>query len=94
MTFFNPVGAAYVQGTTVQQRQDTDKARQGRKSAELQRNSALTDDPVEHQVESPDTLAAIGDDQTHQDQRKRKNAPHEKEEEPNNEEPPRLDLTA
>lgn len=94
MTFFNPVGAAYVQGTTVQQRQSTDKARQGRKSAELQKNSALTDDQLEHQVESPDTLAAIGDDQTHQEQQKPKEQGHEKQEETKEDDSPGLDLTA
>ena len=93
MSQINPFTGSILQSPQVQRQQAADKDRQVRKAQERTKNTALTDDQTEHQVESSEELAAVKDDQRHQRRFKRpkhtgKTSPEDKDEDPH------LDLTA
>ena len=80
MTFFNinPLTGASLQGGQVQeQQQAAEKARQVRRAQSLARDVGAEGDRFEHQVESPEQVAATRDQQNPQDgSGKRKHKQH------------------
>jgi hypothetical protein len=62
MTNINPFSGAIAQSTQVQQRASAENQRQLRRMQNLDRNSGLQGDRLEHQVESSDASPNAGDD--------------------------------
>lgn len=93
MSQINPFIGSAIQATGVQRTAATEKDRQLRRSADLQKNAGLTSDRFEHAVESAEALDPIHDEQKKDPKKKRQ--PHKQsKEQPHDEEEPRLDLTA
>jgi len=61
MTQINALTGAIAQGTQIKQTQSASRDRQIRRTQNLGKNSALTGDELEHQVESSDALHGIND---------------------------------
>lgn len=81
MTSINPFSGYIAQATAVERTQASDKTRQVRRTQELSKNVATRDDEMEHQVESSDQIAAIHDDQSHQEQQPGHQQPKSKKDE-------------
>jgi hypothetical protein len=95
MTFLNPLTGSIAQSTQVQRQQSVDKDQQLRRVQEQSRNSAARNDQFEHSVESPEELTPLNDKQPQSDQRRRKQTKHHPDiRDDENDENPRLDLTA
>lgn len=62
MTQFNPLTGAILQSPMVQQQQSSEKTSQIRRSQQLEKNAALEEDELEHQVESSEELTPTDDD--------------------------------
>jgi hypothetical protein len=94
MSQINPFTGSILQTTQAQRLQATDKDRQVRRAREIVKNSALTEDQLEHQVESSEELTPTDKEQKHERRFKRPkhHAPDPKSK-PDDEEP-HLDLTA
>ena len=60
MTQINPFVGSVVQASGVQRTQASEKDRQLRRVADLQKNAGLTGDRFEHAVESAEALDQIG----------------------------------
>jgi hypothetical protein len=71
MSQINPFTGSILQSTQAQRQQATEKDRQVRRAQEQVRNSSLTEDTVEHQVESSEELHPVQDDQRHERRFKR-----------------------
>ena len=72
MTQLNPLTGSVLGGAQAQHQVETEKTRQVRRSQALQKNVALQDDQLEHQVESSEELSPIHDqEQGHENQRRR-----------------------
>jgi hypothetical protein len=91
MSSINPFSGYVGQAASVEQTQAVEKSRQVRRSAELSKKLATRDDEMEHQVESSDEIVAIHDEQGSQQQDRPRQQQTKGEDE---EEPPRLDVTA
>ncbi len=99
MTQINPFTGSILQAPTVQRQQAAQKDRQLRRVSDLEKNAALDDDQLEHQVESSDVVAPVhADDEHHEQKRKSKKrladsnraATSNDDDQP----PPHVDLTA
>lgn len=86
----NPFSGYLAQGSHVERTQATDKSRQIRRAQQLSRDVALRDDEMEHQVESSDAPSALKDDDAGAGQQQYP----QQHEEPGEETPPHLDITA
>jgi hypothetical protein len=74
MTQINPLAGSIVQSPMVQRQQAAEKDRQVRQARDVEKNSALHGDELEHQVESAQAITPIHDDGSH-DPRARKRFP-------------------
>jgi hypothetical protein len=92
MSQINPFTGSILQSTQVQRQQATDKDRQVRRAHDKVRNSALTEDQIDHQVESTDELHPIQPEQRHE--RRFKRPRHQPNADPEAGEESGLDLTA
>jgi hypothetical protein len=92
MTQVNPFIGSAIQATGVQRTQASEKDRQLRRAADIQKDSALSGDRFEHAVESGEELAPMHDEQK-QDSKKRRHHKPPKPEQPDDADP-HLDLTA
>jgi len=77
----NPMSSSILQTGQVQRTQAAEKDRQARRITEMTKNVALADDRLEHQVESSDTAAVIGDEQKKDQQPREKKKHHPKDDE-------------
>lgn len=96
MSQINPFTGAVAVTPQQQRLQSIDKALQLRKSQALAKNSAATTGDADHQVENPDAIVSIHEDDQHP-QRQKQQPRHPGDPAPAdqaNDEPPRLDLTA
>jgi hypothetical protein len=75
MSQINPFTGSILQSPVVQRQQAAEKDRQVRRAQDVEKNAALTDDRLEHQVESSDAPAAVHDEDS-PDPRKRKRPGH------------------
>ena len=72
MSQINALTGAIAQGTQIKQTQSASRDRQIRRTQNLGKNSALTGDELEHQVESSDALHGINDrNDSYQPQKRR-----------------------
>jgi hypothetical protein len=86
MTQFNPLTGSILQSAYVARQQAASKAAQIRRSQQLQRNVAVRDDEMEHQVESAEELTPTKDGEAGKGkQKKKKDSGDDK---------PHVDLTA
>jgi hypothetical protein len=92
MTYINPLIAPIAQGPQAQ-RAAAGKERQIARAQALTKNSAAEGDTLEHQVESADGLSAVGDDQPKNGQ-PRQQPRERKPTDADDDEKPRLDVTA
>lgn len=75
MSQIHPFAGAIAQTPQVQRLAAGDRDMQVRKAAERARTTGYTDQPTDEFVESADAVAAVGDDQHQQDQRRKKGRP-------------------
>lgn len=95
MDIINPLAGSYAQSTQVQRQQSADKQRQVRRTQVVQKNVALQDDQLEHQVESSEELPPLHDEQPeHEQQKRRKRGGADTNADENEDDHPHLDLTA
>jgi hypothetical protein len=92
MSQINPFTGSILQSTQAQRQQAAERDRQVRRANEQARNSALTQDTTEHQVESSEELHSVQDEQRHE--RRFKRSKHKPKAKAADDEKPRLDLTA
>ena len=71
MLQINPFTGSVVQTPQVQRQQSAQKATQLRRAADAEKDSALREDQLDHQVESSEALSAIHDDAQRRDTKKR-----------------------
>lgn len=78
MTQFNPLSGSILQTSLVQQQASADKTAQLRRSQVLEKNAAVEDDEMEHQVESGEEVTPTDDgNDTHgQNAKKRRKTPY------------------
>ncbi|HEY1686322.1 MAG TPA: hypothetical protein VGG19_16260 [Tepidisphaeraceae bacterium] len=78
MSQLNPLSGAILQTGYVQQQQSAEKSAQLRRSQELEKDAALEDDELEHQVESSGEETPIddGNDKRGGDFKKNKKKPY------------------
>ncbi|MDB5301300.1 MAG: hypothetical protein JWO87_2963 [Phycisphaerales bacterium] len=89
MSQLNPLSGSILGSVQAQRQMAVDKERQLRRARALEKNIAARDDELEHQVESSEEVQGVRDEAEEQrDERKRK--PPQKQDD----EKPRLDLTA
>lgn len=93
MTQFNPLTGSILQSAQVARQQAATKAAQLRRAQQLEKNVALRDDELEHQVESSEALTPAHDGQQEQ-HRQGGRDPHGAPKPPAGDEPPHIDLTA
>jgi hypothetical protein len=95
MTQINPFVGSVVQSTQVQRQQAAAKDRDVRKAREMEKNLALQDDQLEHQVESSEELKAIREERPsdHRRDRKQEHHQHQKQQQ-TDQDKPNLDVTA
>jgi hypothetical protein len=96
MSQINPLTGSILQTGQVQRQQSADKDRQVRRAVEQTKNAELADDQLEHQVESSEELQPIQKEPKQDRQFKRSKHPHAQPapDESDEDEKPRLDLTA
>lgn len=94
MSQINPFIPAAIQGTHAQSKPSASKERQIRRSQNLGKNSGLSGDELEHQVESPDALHAISDQSDSYHPHKRRDPKAPKKADDDLDVPPRVDFTA
>lgn len=95
MSQINPFTGSILQTTQAQRLQADDKDRQVRRAAERVKNAALTDDELDHQVESSDHVTATNPEE--QRDRKFKRPTHRGKHDASDDaddDTPRLDVTA
>jgi len=90
MTQINSFTGSILQSTQVQRQQSAAKDREVRQMREKEKNIALRDDEMDHQVESSEELKHIREERRSDHQRGRKHQPHT----PHLDEENKLDLTA
>jgi hypothetical protein len=93
MSQINPFVGSVLQAPGVQRSQASDKDRQLRRAADLEKNAGLSEDRFEHAVESSEEVDPIHDEQKQDPKKKRQPHKQPTEEQQANEEPG-LDLTA
>jgi hypothetical protein len=96
MSQINPFVGSILQSTQAQRQQATERDRQVRRARDTAKDSALTGDQLEHQVESSEELAPIHEEEKQERRFKRPSHqpdPQDKDEAPPDDKP-RLDLTA
>lgn len=96
MTQINPLAGAIAQTPQAARLAQIDRDEQLRKALERNRATGLTDQRTDEYVEGADAVEAVGDDDQHRDEmrrRKRRQATHESAE-PEDPNPPRLDIRA
>ena len=93
MSQINPFTGAIIQSTQVQQTKSTSHDKHIRRVQNLNKNSGLTGDQLEHQVESTDALHPAADRDSYQPQQKppHKQKPRQQDE---SDPPKNVDLTA
>jgi hypothetical protein len=94
MSQIDPFTASVMQAPYVQRQQATEKDRQTRRAQELEKDAALAEDELEHQVESSEELAPIHEQQKQDRDFKRSKHEHAQETDEETGEEPHLDLTA
>jgi hypothetical protein len=94
MSQIDPYLGSILQLPYVQQQAATDKDRQVRRASDLEKDAALAEDQLEHQVESSEELAPINEQQKQNRDFKRSKHEHSNEDEEETGEEPHLDLTA
>jgi hypothetical protein len=96
MSQINPFAGSILQSTQAQRHQATERDHQVRRAHESSKNSALSADELEHQVESSEELTPIHEDDKHERRFKRR-APHKSDGQTEEQPPegkPSPDLTA
>ena len=68
----NPFSGYLAQGSQTERTQAAEKSAQLRRRQQLSKNIAQQDEALEHQVESPDTVAAASGEQKPRQEKKRK----------------------
>jgi len=91
MTQFNPLSGSILGGAQAQHQVEVEKTRQVRRSQALQKNVALQDDQLEHQVESSEELSPIHDEDHGQEKQQRGSHPHKSD---RDDEKPHIDVKA
>jgi hypothetical protein len=95
MSQINPFTGSILQSPQVQRQQAADKDRQVRRAQEAAKNTALSDDKLEHQVESSEELTGVHEDQQRRDRgSKRRGHKPDKSKSDDQGDKPHLDLTA
>jgi uncharacterized membrane protein YcgQ (UPF0703/DUF1980 family) len=94
MSQIDPFTSSIVQAPFVQHQQATEKDRQIRRAQDLEKDAALQEDELEHQVESAEELAPINEQQKQDRNFKRSKHEHTEQSEDEPGEEPHLDLTA
>jgi hypothetical protein len=95
MSQINPFTNSILQAPQVQRQQASDKDRQVRKAQDQQKNAALYDDRLEHQVESTEELTTIHDEDTPDPRKRRKREQQSGQQKDSGaDDEPRLDVTA
>ena len=90
MSSINPFSGYLAQGSQTERTQAAEKSAQLRRRQQLSKNIAQQDDALEHQVESPDTVAAASGEQQRKPDPKRKPSKKPK----RDDDTPRVDVTA
>jgi hypothetical protein len=96
MSQINPFAGSILQSTQAQRQQAVERDRQVRRARDTAKNSALSGDELDHQVESSEELTPIHEEEKHERRFKRPSHPTDtpSEDEAPPEDKPRLDLTA
>jgi hypothetical protein len=95
MDIINPLANTLLESTQVQRQQSAEKQRQLRRNQSVQKNVAPQDDQLEHQVESSEELPPAHDEQPeHEQQKQRKRRGNATDADSDEDDRPRLDLTA
>ena len=94
MTPLNPLTPAILQSQSLQRTQSASKNQQIRKGQVLARNVAATDDTFEHAVESTDRVDPSHDQDPQKNPQQRRGGKREEKSDVDDEQPPRIDLTA
>ena len=94
MSQISPFLGSAIQASDVQRAQATDKDRHLQHSQDLKKNAGLSGDRFEHAVESSEEIDPIHDEQKQDGKKKRQSNKHPHQDDSNDEDQPRLDLTA
>jgi hypothetical protein len=94
MSQIDPFTASVLQSPYVQRQQASEKDRQARKAADQEKDAALADDQLEHQVESAEELTPIHEQEKQDRDFKRSRHGHSADADEEDGEEPHLDLTA
>lgn len=95
MSQINPFTGSILQTPQVQRQQAVEKDRQARRVTDRVKNSALTEDQLDHQVESSEAVIPIHEEERHDRQFKRpRHHKHPADPQDDANLPPHLDLTA
>lgn len=95
MSQINPFTGSILQAPHVQRQQSVEKDRQVRQAADTAKNSALTEDQLDHQVESAEELTPIHKDGEHdRGYKRRQGERHDQASSDDAKDPKHLDLTA
>ncbi|HMB95189.1 MAG TPA: hypothetical protein VKK61_04045 [Tepidisphaeraceae bacterium] len=94
MSQINPFVSSILQTPLAQRQQSDDRDRQVRKANDLEKDAALTDDQLEHQVESSEEVTPIKEQEKQERRFKRYKHDHSSDDEEESGEDPHLDLTA
>jgi hypothetical protein len=94
MTQINPFVGSVVQASGVQRTQASEKDQQLRRAADVQKNAGLAGDRFEHAVESAEAVDPVHDEQQKNPKKKRPPNKKSKKSTDDQDQEPRLDLTA
>ena len=94
MSQIDPFLGSILQAPYVQQQVATDKDRQVRRTSDLEKDAALEEDQLEHQVESSEEVTPINEQQKQNRDFRRSKHEHTEESDDQTGEEPHLDLTA
>ncbi len=95
MDFIPPIIASVLQSPEVQRRQADAKSAQVRRAQALRRNIAAEGDRNSHTVESPEEIKPVHDERDEARKRRKRGQKHASDlDEPDEDDPPHLDLKA
>jgi hypothetical protein len=94
MSQINPFTGSILQAPDTQRLQSAEKDRQVRKAQDAVKNAGLTEDKLEHQVESSEELTQVHQDQQQREREKKGKKRKPEKDSTSNDDNPHLDLTA
>lgn len=94
VTQINPFTGSVLQAPQAQRVQQAERAGLLQKAQDLKKNSALGGDRFEHQVEASEELSAIHDEEQRKQQKRRPPRQSGPADEPEDDAPPHIDVTA